>query len=114
VVLQRFAQGGGVLQGALAQGPPDDEAQALDVEGLGEEVVGPQAHGPHRLLDAAGAGEDDHRHRQPPLPHHLEQLHAADAGQAQVGQDQAVGVLDEGRQGLGGVADGLDVQAGVG
>ena len=55
------------LQGPFAQGPVDHQPQMVDVDRLGQKVVGAQADRLHRLVDAAVAGGDDDGDRQPAL-----------------------------------------------
>jgi hypothetical protein len=89
-----------VAQGALAHGPLNDQTQVVDVDRFGEEIVRTQADRLHRLLDSALAGGDDHRDRPVALLDVFNELHAAHAGQAQIGDDDAVMVLRHVAQGL--------------
>ena len=79
-----------VLQGALRAGALDHEAQVVDVDRLGQEIVGAHADGLHRVVDAAVPGRDDHRYGQAALLHLTDQVHAVAARHAQVGYDNAV------------------------
>jgi hypothetical protein len=93
---------------------PVRAAPRFEVDRLGQEVVGAEAHGADGVRDAAVAGEQDHRHGRSAAAHRLEQLQAAEVRHAQVGQDGAVRPCGQGAQGLAAVADAVHADAGVG
>ncbi len=78
-----------VLQAALAQHALDHQTQMVAVDRLGVEVVRPQAHRLHRLLDVAVIGQDDHGDRQGALLDVLDQLQV-EARRFQVNQQDTV------------------------
>ena len=53
-----------VLQASLAQGTLDDQAQIVDVDRLGQKVVGAEADRLHGVVDAAEGRHDDDGQRQ--------------------------------------------------
>ncbi len=104
--LQLIAQRGQlVAQDALAQGASHHDAEMLEVDRLGEEVVGAEVQGLHRLADAAVARDDDHRDGQVALLHFLEKVDAVQARQPQVRQDEAVIVQGQKTERLLGLRD---------
>jgi hypothetical protein len=73
-----FGLGGG--EGGGGRGLLDDQAQLVLVEGLRQEVEGPELHGLHRGVDGAVSGQDDHRHSGVLGQHVAEQRHPVDLG----------------------------------
>ena len=82
----------------------------VEVDRLGEEIVGAQVHGLDRLVDAAVAGDDDHRDGQIATLHLLQKLDAVQARQAQVGQDQAVILVGQKPQRLFALGGGVHLE----
>ncbi len=108
-VLELLAQVNDLVeQLPLAQGPLYDQAQMLEVDRLGDEVVGAQAHGLDRAVDAAVGGHEDDGDGDAFLLHGLHELEAVQARHAQVADDDAVVVLAEGLEGLAAVTGGVD------
>jgi len=66
----------------------------LHVNGFGQEVISAKAHGLHGLIHAAEAGGDDDGNRQPAFLHFLDDLHAAQPGHFQIGDNNAVVVFN--------------------
>ena len=80
----------------LSRAPRTTMLQLLDVEGLGEVVVGPELHGGHRRLrGAVGGHDDDHGLRRGRL-HVAQDLDAVPVGQTDVGDDHVGGSLAKG------------------
>ena len=78
--LQLGAQVGDLfLEVALPQSPLHDQSQIVDVDGLGQEVVGPQANRLHSVVDAAKRRHDDDRGRPAALLHGADQFHTVEA-----------------------------------
>ena len=100
-----------VLQGTLAECAFHEQAEVLGVGGFGEKVVGAQPHGLDGVVDAAVAGGDDDGHGEAPVLDLLDQLHAIELGHPQVGDDDAVRLLEEHRQRLGAIDGEIDVDA---
>ena len=103
-----------VLQRAFAHGPFHDQQQMIDIDRLGQEIVGAQPDRLHHLVDAGIPGGDDHRHGQVPLHHLANQVHPVQPGHAQIGDDQAVKAIEERFQSFFAVAGDIDLVVGVG
>ena len=74
-----------------------DHLQLVDVDGLPQVVLGPHLHGPHRGLDRAVGGHEEHHRLGPDLLDLGQQLDAVHAGHAEVGEhDVGVGLLEQG------------------
>ena len=65
----------------------DDDLELVHVEGLGEIVVGPELHGPHRRFRGAVGGHHDHRRLRRGRLDVAQDLDAVAVGQADVGDD---------------------------
>src|SRR5581483_5876452 len=68
-----------------------EQQRLVEVEGLGQVVVGAVLHGGDRGLHGAVRGHDHHLRVGPLVPHLLEERQAVDAGHADVEQDQVEG-----------------------
>ncbi len=80
-----------VDQTAALQGTPHDEQEDLLVEGLGEVVEGPLAHGLDGAVDGAVGRHDDDTGRGGPLRQIREQRDAVAVGHLEVGEDDVEG-----------------------
>ena len=103
-----------VLQGPVAQGPLEDQPEVVDVDRLGQKVIGPHADRLDGLVDRAVAGGDDDRDRQPAALDLLEQLHPVQPRHPQVGDQDGVVVFQQPLEGLVAVLGGVHLQTGVG
>ncbi len=99
-------------QAAGLQGAPDRLVQAVGRERLLDEIVGPETHRLHRHRDIAVAGDDDDRKVGIDPLGPLEQRHAVDPRQADVGHEDAAKSRRHRRQGLLGRGEGPDRAAG--
>jgi hypothetical protein len=89
-------------QPLLLQHALKDHLQLLDVDGLGQVVLGPQLHGAHRRLHGAVGRHDDDHGLGVDLLDLGQQLQAVHARHAQVGQDDVgVRLLEQGQPGAG-------------
>ena len=83
------------------EGPFDQEVEAVDVDRLGHEVIGPAFHGLDGGIDRAVSGHD-YTHRRVALPEGPgEEVHAVVRPEAQVGEEKVdtVGLHDGARAG---------------
>ena len=103
----------GVAGGAAHLGA-DARQQLLHVEGLGDVVVGAGVHAGHLVAPAVARGEDDHRHLAlgaAPLLEHADAVHLR---QADIEDDDVVGLGLAEEVALLAVEGGVDGVAGVG
>ena len=84
----------------------DDQVDLVELEGLGDVVVGAELHRLHRRLGGGDGGDDDHGRVGRQVPGGPEHLHAVHLWHAQVGDDGVEGVppdrLDGGLPAVGG------------
>ena len=83
--------------------PLHDDAEFVRVGGLGDEVVGPVLHRRDGFFNRSVAGGYDHRDGDFPGLDLLQELHAAELGHLEVGDDQAVRLLLEHLQAFGSI-----------
>ena len=86
----------------------------LQIDGLGDKIVGPQTHGLDRLVDAAVTGHHDDRRGSIAFLDFLDEFHPLEAGHHQVCQKNAVVLFGEGLQRRRAIADGIHMNIGIG
>ena len=88
-------------------------AEIVNVDRLGEEVVSPQAGGQDGLTDAAVAGGDNDGEREAEAVDLADEVHTVQAGEAQVGDQEAEEIVLQEIEGGGAVGDEDDLKGGV-
>jgi hypothetical protein len=87
--------------------------QLVDLERLGEVIVGADLQGRHRVRDLCKSGHQDHVHGGPPLAHVTEHGQPVHLGQAHIADDDVDGASIQDRQALCSVAGFRHPVAGV-
>ena len=100
-----------VAQPLALEGVADDEADFVQLERLGDVVVGAQLHRLDRGLRGGDGGDDDHGHVRGDLLGRAQHLQPVHLGHAQVGDDGVRGVATEGLDGSLAARGGEDVIA---
>ena len=101
-----FLFGLAALQGAL-----DEDFEPVDVDGLGDEVVGAVFHGLDGRIDGAVGGHHDADGGMREAQGAVDKLHAILGAEAQVGDHEVDGVVLEDAEGAGDVSGDVDVEA---
>ena len=102
------------MPGGAAQQRADARQHLLEVEGLGDIVVGAGVEALHLVAPAVARGEDEHRHGAPGAPPGFQHRDAVHLGQADVEDDGVVGLGLAEEVALLAVEGAIDHVAGVG
>jgi hypothetical protein len=95
----------------LFGGPADDGAQVLQGPGLGDVVIGAQAHAAHRLGHVPARGDHHHFGGRPLGLDHAQQLLAAHPRQPDVAEHAAENALFQQFQGLLGAGASMGLES---
>ena len=93
------------------EGVAQGHAEVLEVDGLGDVVVGAEPHRLHRRADIGVGGHDDHLDVGMALLDLAEHLDPVRVGQLEIQQEEVGALLPDGRHGSRAVLRGLDVVA---
>ena len=98
-------------QRAMLGGAPDRDRERLDLDRLGDEVVGAGADRADRGLEAAERGQHQHRDVRPISGHALAQLETGDALHVEIGDDDVDVVVRDRGERVGPVGERDDLEA---
>ena len=111
-LLEAGAERGHLLgEAARGEGPLRQQQRLVEIEGLGQVVVGAVLHGGNRRLHRAVGGHDHDLRVRPAGAHLLEQRQAVDAGHADIEEDQVERPALDLPEGRGAVLDRGDLVA---
>ena len=80
---------------AGAEGAADEDFEAIDIEGFGDEIVGAAFHGFHGDIDRAVGGHHDDDRGVWEGEDLVDEFHAAFAAEAEIGEDEVDGFAFE-------------------
>ena len=88
-----------VAEALALERPSDDEVDLVELERLGDVVVGPELHGLDRGLGGADGGDHDHHRLGGGLLRRAQDLEAVGGGHPEVGDDHVEGLTPQGVDG---------------